>query len=112
MPTYDIICKTCSKEDEIFRRLADFADRPLCCGEVMAIKLSPVNIQPDNTCYRSQVTGEMITSRDKHRKHLKAHGLIEVGNEKMPENKPKEPTKKERYELRREIAQRLDNARR
>ena len=111
MPTYDIICKTCGKEDEIFRRLADFADRPACCGEVMAIKLSPVNIQPDNTCYRSQVTGEMITSRDKHRKHLKTHGLIEVGNEKMPEPKTYVPSKKEKYELRREIAQKLDAAR-
>ena len=112
MPTYDIICKSCGKEDEIFRRLADFADRPVCCSEVMAIKLSPVNIQPDNTCYRSQVTGEMITSRNAHKKHLVTHGLIEVGNEKMPAPKSTEPTKKERFELRREIAQRLDNARR
>lgn len=35
------------------------------------------DIQP----YKSMQTGEMITSRSKHREHLKQHGLIEVGNE-------------------------------
>ncbi len=35
------------------------------------------DIQP----YKSQVTGEMINSRSQHRDHLKAHRLIEVGNE-------------------------------
>jgi hypothetical protein len=35
------------------------------------------DIQP----YQSMATGEMITSRSRHREHLKQHGLIEVGNE-------------------------------
>jgi hypothetical protein len=33
--------------------------------------------------YRSVITSEMITSRSRHREHLKAHGCVEVGNE-MP----------------------------
>lgn len=31
--------------------------------------------------YQSMVTGEVITSRSKHREHLKLHGCIEIGNE-------------------------------
>ena len=38
-------------------------------------------IMPDIKPYRSMITGEMITSRSKHREHLKRHGCIEVGNE-------------------------------
>lgn len=35
------------------------------------------DIQP----YRSMVDGSLIGSRSTHRAHLKAHGMIEVGNE-------------------------------
>lgn len=35
------------------------------------------DIQP----YKSMITGEMITSRSKHREHLRQHGCIEIGNE-------------------------------
>lgn len=46
------------------------------------------DIQP----YKSMVTGEMITSRSAHRDHLKAHRLVEVGNEtKHLTPKPKAP---------------------
>lgn len=37
------------------------------------------DIQP----YRSAIDGSLIGSRSTHREHLKAHGCIEVGNEKM-----------------------------
>ena len=43
------------------------------------------DIQP----YKSMVNGEWITSRSRHRDHLKAHGCIEVGNETKHLNKPK-----------------------
>lgn len=32
--------------------------------------------------YRSIITDEVITSRSKHREHLKKHNCIEVGSEK------------------------------
>lgn len=64
------------------------------------------DIQP----YKSMATGEMITSRSKHRTHLKDRGLIEVGNE-QPKPRQTEPTKKEREALRYEIAARLDSHR-
>jgi hypothetical protein len=34
--------------------------------------------------YRSMRTGEIITGRAQHREHLSRHGLIEVGNERLP----------------------------
>jgi len=36
---------------------------------------------PDIAPYQSMVTGELITSRSKHREHLRAHGMQEVGND-------------------------------
>lgn len=42
--------------------------------------------------YRSMCDGSMVTSRTKHREHLKAHGVVEVGNDldhaKRKEMKP------------------------
>jgi hypothetical protein len=40
--------------------------------------------------YRNVVDGRVITSRSHHRRFLREHGLIEVGNEKMtlPKYKP------------------------
>lgn len=46
------------------------------------------DIQP----YRSMVTGEVIQGRRQHREHLKAHNVIELGNEKITP-KPVTPPK-------------------
>ena len=37
---------------------------------------------PDIQPYTSTITGEQITSRSKHRAHLKAHNCIEMGDQK------------------------------
>jgi hypothetical protein len=42
--------------------------------------------------YKSMVTGEMVTSRSRHRSILREHGLTEVGNEtKYLKSKKPEP---------------------
>lgn len=38
-------------------------------------------IQPDIQPYKSMIDGTYISSRSKHRAHLKQHNCIEVGNE-------------------------------
>ena len=43
------------------------------------------DIQP----YRSQIDGSVITSRSRHREHLRAHGCIEVGNDSSLHRQPK-----------------------
>ena len=40
-------------------------------------------VMPDIQPYKSMIDGSMITSRSVHRDHLRQHGCIEVGNEKM-----------------------------
>ena len=42
---------------------------------------SPLYFIPDIKPYKSMITGEMITSRSKHREHLKAHNCVELGND-------------------------------
>jgi len=39
------------------------------------------NIIPDIQPYQSMKDGSMITSRSKHRAHLRQHDLVEIGNE-------------------------------
>lgn len=48
--------------------------------EVDTTPLAPM-VMPDIKPYRSMCDGSMITSRSHHREHLKAHGVIEIGNE-------------------------------
>lgn len=93
MPLYEIQCSHCGKEDEVFRYVKDYDDLPECCGHKMKRKLSAPQVMADIQPYKSQATGEWITSRSQHRRHLKANGLIEVGNEKMEHKKPEKSDK-------------------
>jgi hypothetical protein len=52
-----------------------------------------LDIQP----YKSMVDGSMITSRSKHREHLRQHNCIEVGNETMQNTPP--PVQTNRREM-------------
>lgn len=45
--------------------------------------------------YQSMITGEMIQGRAQHRAHLRQHGCIEVGNEKLTPTKPSQPSSSE-----------------
>lgn len=38
-------------------------------------------VMPDIKPYKSMIDGREITSRSRHREHLRAHGCIEIGNE-------------------------------
>lgn len=40
-------------------------------------------VMPDIKAYQSMVDGSIISSRSRHRDHLRQHNCIEVGNEKM-----------------------------
>lgn len=48
-------------------------------------------VMSDIDPYTSQIDGSTITSRSKHRAHLQAHGMIEVGNEKQSWTPPSTP---------------------
>ena len=108
MPVYDIQCLRCKKEETIFRKLSEYNDLPECCGEAMIRKICAPNVISDIQPYRSMVTGEMITSRGQHHRHLKQHGCTEVGNESMTPKTDHFAVRKRKDEIRREISQRLD----
>lgn len=54
------------------------------------------DIQP----YQSMIDGSMIMGRRQHREHLRQHGCIEVGNEKIT---PKKPSMPSRESIRRDL---------
>lgn len=57
------------------------------CGHDNSRISGNANVMPDIQPYQSMVTGEMITSRSKHREHLRQHNMVEVGNDSSL-NKP------------------------
>jgi predicted nucleic-acid-binding Zn-ribbon protein len=71
-----------------FRFVDSRNDCPTCrCGaSTERIIQAPAMVMNDIQPYRSMIDGSVINSRSQHRAHLKSHGCIEVGNEKM---KPK-----------------------
>ena len=59
---------------------------PLKGGDPVEVSLNSRNepnyyIMPDIASYKSMIDGSEITSRSKHRAHLRAHGYQEIGNE-------------------------------
>lgn len=44
-------------------------------------------VMPDIQPYQSMIDGSMIGSRSTHRAHIRQHGVIEIGNEKVPTRK-------------------------
>ena len=50
---------------------------------------SEYHIMPDIQPYRSMIDGREVTSRSKHREHLRANGCFEVGNDSSLKATPK-----------------------
>ena len=76
----------------------------------LGVPQKSVEVISDITPYVSMIDGSLITSRSKHKQHLKEHGCIEVGNEKMEARTTSWIESKSNKEaLRREIAARLDS---
>lgn len=88
MPVYPIKCE-CGHTEEVFRTFSEHGTWPDHCGTKMTRYLTPTNVMADMTEYRSPLDGSIVKSRKHHRDHMRKHGVIEVGNEKM-EGKKKE----------------------
>jgi len=52
---------------------------------------SSITVMGDIQPYKSMIDGTIITSRSKHREHLRAHGCIEVGNDSSVNNPHRKP---------------------
>ena len=68
---------------------AEEAEKSWEAKKVQARRYAPM-VQSDIQGYVSQIDGSWIDSKSKHRSHLKQHGCIEVGNEKMSNATPKQ----------------------
>ena len=93
MPVYEYRCPSGHMTDAY--RTIDERSRPEPCATcgVGAEKCisRPAFAIPDIGGYTSIIDGRRIESRSAHREHLKVHGMVEVGNEKVPPKKPYEP---------------------
>jgi len=49
-----------------------------------------VHVMGDIDPYKSMATGEMIQGRRQHREHLRQHQLIELGNEPIRKQPPRQ----------------------
>jgi hypothetical protein len=92
MPLYPCKCE-CGHYEEVFRTVANAKDLPKHCGKPMQRVFTPHMVITDMQPYKSPLDGTWITTRTKHRSHMKEHGVIEVGNEKLtrPASKPYDP---------------------
>jgi hypothetical protein len=91
MPLYRVKCPSCQTEQDIFRSFETYDDLPECCGERTARVICAPLVHGDIQPYVSMIDGSHINSRSRHREHLKTHGCIEVGNEKVAPPKPIQP---------------------
>lgn len=109
MPVYDVKCNVCGKEDEAYRKIADYKNLPVCCGEMMrqVIKSAPF-VPQEFQPYKSMIDGRIITDRGEHRRHLKANGCTEIGNEDPVLKIDHFKVKKEKQQLRQTIAERIN----
>lgn len=92
MPLYPCKCK-CGHYEEVFRSIDQHDDLPVHCGEKMQRVFTPHMVIEDMKAYQSPLDGKWISTRRDHRKHMREHGVIEVGNEKLtrPMTKPYDP---------------------
>jgi len=78
---YRARCAVCESEEDIFRSFARYDDLPECCGEKMTRVICPAMVANDIQPYRSMIDGSIISSRSRHREHLRDHNCTEIGNE-------------------------------
>jgi putative FmdB family regulatory protein len=77
MPIYEAKCPICGKEEDYFRKVADYQDTPECCGQKMEKQLSCPNLSPDIAnwdTYVSPTTGRMISSKAQRRRDMAESG--------------------------------------
>lgn len=79
MPTYDFFCQQCSKQEEIFMKLADYK-APECCGQKMKQVIGNYHVVGDLEPYVDENIGNepvLVKSKRHRRQLMKEHGVQE-----------------------------------
>ena len=108
MPIYEVKCSSCGEHQDIFLKLADWDKLPECCGKTTIRVMSAPAVFEDIKPYKSMMTGEMITGRSQHRKHLITHKVREVGNDSTEQKVDHFAVKRKKEALRREISEKFN----
>jgi len=104
MPIYPCKCKSCGHYEEVFLTVAEHKNLPDHCGQQMSRVFTAPHVIEDMKPYISPIDGKPVKNRAAHRDHMKRHGVIEVGNEKItnqrsrPKDKPDESLKQDLYD--------------
>ena len=69
----------------------------------------PPMVMGDIQPYRSTIDGSEITSRNKHRRHLREHGCVEIGTESL-ESATRQVESNRKGVVRKEVKQAVINA--
>lgn len=105
MPVYECKCNVCGEHKDVFLKLSEYKNLPDCCGEQMQRVISAPFVATDIVPYRSPIDGTIVKSRSDHKAHMRKHGVIEVGNEKLTRPMTKQVDEKKHSEdLKRDIA--------
>lgn len=89
MPIYEYACDACGRGTEVYCSVSEYTREIACeCGQTATRTFTPHHVMPDIQPYRSMIDGSIVSSRSTHKAHLKQHGCVEVGNERMPARKP------------------------
>ena len=87
MPMYRLICDTCEREEDVYRRIAQMDDLlPLCCDVAMRRKVCAPFVLGDQPAYQAVAvdakTGRMpvIEGRAQHREFLRRNGYVEAAD--------------------------------
>ncbi len=101
MPIYAYRCD-CGHAGDYVSSVERRGELPDHCGQPVKKIISRSYVIDDTKPYQSPIDLTWITTKAAHRDHMKRHGVIEVGNEKLtrPATKQYEPTgiKKDIYE--------------
>lgn len=58
---------------------------------------------PPKLGYRSPIDGSVVSSRQQHHDHMRAHNVIEVGNERWPKREERAPLPRAGHDIKRAI---------
>lgn len=81
MPVYQVAC-SCGYKEDVVRKIDERdTDLPRHCDKPMRRVLTAPMVRCDEQVIKSMVDGKIYKSRGAYRKHLKDHGMVEMGNE-------------------------------